>query len=194
MSLLEPAAVVVTLAAVYLTARERIWCWPVALVSVTLYALVFYRARLYADMGLQGVYFAMSAYGWWAWLHGGEERGRLEVTTASWRTRSGLLVLAAVTGAVLGTTLARLTDASLPYLDSTLTSYSLVGQWLMARKVIDTWVVWIAVDVVYVGMFVFKKLYLTSALYAVFLGLAAMGFIQWRRSMAKADAVGEAAA
>lgn len=193
MSLLEPAAVVVTLAAVYLTARERIWCWPVALVSVTLYALVFYRARLYADMGLQGVYFAMSAYGWWAWLHGGEERGRLEVTTASWRTRSGLLVLAAVTGAVLGTTLARLTDASLPYLDSTLTSYSLVGQWLMARKVIDTWVVWIAVDVVYVGMFVVKKLYLTSALYAVFLGLAAMGFIQWRRSMAKADAVGEAA-
>lgn len=194
MSLLEPAAVVVTLAAVYLTARERIWCWPVALVSVTLYALVFYRARLYADMGLQGVYFAMSAYGWWAWLHGGEERGRLEVTTASWRTRSGLLVLAAVTGAVLGTTLARLTDASLPYLDSTLTSYSLVGQWLMARKVIDTWVVWIAVDVVYVGMFVFKKLYLTSALYAVFLGLAAMGFIQWRRSMAKAGLVGEAAA
>ena len=80
MTIFEWIAVVVTLLAVYLTARQVIWCWPTSLVSVVMSAVVFYQARLYADMGLQTVYFALALYGWWAWLHGGEDHGRLEVS------------------------------------------------------------------------------------------------------------------
>ena len=88
---LEYFAVVVTLVAVYLTARQIIWCWPLGMVSVVLYAAVFFQAKLYADMGLQGLYFALAAYGWWAWLHGGKDHGELRVSLASNRMRVGLI-------------------------------------------------------------------------------------------------------
>jgi nicotinamide mononucleotide transporter len=185
MNALELVAVVVTLVAVYLTARQVIWCWPLAMVSVILYGIVFFQAKLYADMGLQAIYFVLAAYGWWAWLYGGEDHGELRVTLASWPLRSGLVVLGAAAGLVLGLTLHRLTDAALPFMDSTLTSFSIIGQWLQTRKILEAWLLWIAVDVFYVGMFIFKGLYLTAGLYAVFLYLAALGFVSWRRSMAE---------
>lgn len=183
MTLIELVAVLVTIAAVYLTARQVIWCWPLALVSVTLYAVVFYDARLYADMGLQAIYFALAIYGWWAWLHGGEDHSELRVSLASWPARIGLLVFGVIAGAALGMALHRFTNASLPFMDSSLSSFSIIGQWMQTRKFLEAWLLWIAVDVFYVGMFVFKGLYLTAGLYAVFLYLAAVGFISWRRSM-----------
>jgi len=181
--LLEAVAVVLTLVAVYLTAREVIWCWPLGMVSVVLYALVFYHARLYADMGLQGLYFALAAYGWWAWLHGGAGHGELEVSLATPAMRVGVVVAGALGGVLLGGLLTRYTNASLPFMDSLLTSFSIAGQWMQTRKLLESWLLWLAVDVLYVGMFLFKKLYLTAGLYAVFLVLAAMGFAHWRRSL-----------
>lgn len=180
---IEWVAVAVTLVAVYLTTRQSIWCWPLGMVSVTLYALVFYRARLYADMGLQGLYFALSAYGWWAWLHGGEDHGELAVTRASTRTRALLAAIAVAAGVALGQTLSRLTDASLPFMDSLLTTFSIAAQWMQTRKLLEAWLVWLAVDVLYVGMFLYKGLYPTAGLYALFLLLAVRGFVEWRRSM-----------
>jgi nicotinamide mononucleotide transporter len=189
MSPLEIIAVVVTLAAVYLTARQVIWCWPLAMVSVTLYAVVFYQAKLYADMGLQGLYFVLSAYGWWAWLHGGEDHAALRVSLASPRLRLFLAGLGAVTGLGLGMLLRRFTDASLPFMDSTLTTFSVVAQWMQTRKLLETWLIWLAVDVLYVGMFLYKGLYPTALLYAVFLYLAGLGFVEWHRSMESSGAV-----
>jgi nicotinamide mononucleotide transporter len=187
-TVLELVAVIVTVAAVYLTTRQIIWCWPTALVSVSLYAVVFFRAKLYADMGLQAIYFAISLYGWWAWLHGGEDDGELEVSLTSPRARSALLTIGAVTGLLLGLTLSRLTDASLPFMDSTLSSFSIVAQWMQTRKLLETWLLWLAVDIFYVGMFLYKGLYLTAGLYAVFLYLAGLGFVRWRRSMTESAA------
>jgi nicotinamide mononucleotide transporter len=189
MTALELVAVVVTVAAVYLTVRQIIWCWPLAMVSVTLYAVVFYRARLYADMGLQGIYFALAAYGWWAWLHGAEDHGKLRVSLAAWPTRFSLLLLGAVAGFLLGLTLHRFTDASLPFMDSTLSSFSIIAQWMQTRKLLEAWLVWLAVDVFYVGMFLYKGLFLTAGLYAVFLYLAVLGLVAWRRSMADTRAI-----
>jgi nicotinamide mononucleotide transporter len=183
LSLLELAAVVVTLLAVYLTTRQIISCWPLAMVSVTLYAIVFYDARLYADMGLQGLYFGLAVYGWWAWVHGGKGRGKLEVSRTSRRTRALLILVAALGGILLGQTLARFTNASLPFMDSMLTSFSIAAQWMQTRKLLECWLLWLVVDVCYVGMFGYKELYLTAGLYAVFLVLAALGFAEWRRSM-----------
>ena len=162
--------------------------------NVVLYAIVFYEAKLYADMGLQVVYVALSVYGWYEWLHGGENRTELHVTRTGPRL-GALLALIAVAGSVLlGTLLHRATDASLPFMDSALSSTSLVAQWMMTRKKLENWLVWSAVDVLYIGMFIYKGLYLTSALYAVFLALAVRGYVEWRRSMTAATTAAAAAA
>ena len=180
---LEIIAVVVTLAAVYLTVRQIIWCWPLGMVSVVLYAAVFYQSKLYADMGLQVLYFALAVYGWWAWLHGSEDHGRLAVSRTSLAMFGSLALIGTLAAIVMGQTLYRLTDASLPFMDSALTSFSIVAQWMQTRKKLEAWLIWLAVDVFYVGMFLYKGLYPTAGLYALFLYLAFMGFVEWRRSM-----------
>lgn len=190
MSALELFAALFGAISVYLSVRENIWSWPTAIVNVLLYVLVFYGAKLYADMGLQVVYAVISAYGWYHWLHGGADRGILHVSRTP---RRETLLLAATTvagAAVLGTIFARTTDASLPYLDSSLTATSLAAQWMMTRKYVENWLVWIAVDIVYVPMFIYKKLYPTAALYALFLVLATMGWMRWRRSLQERGAAG----
>ena len=179
----EVLAVVTGIISVYLSTRENIWSWPTALVNVSLYFVVFYEAKLYADMGLQVVYFVLSLYGWYEWLYGGENRTELHVSRTSRVLGVRLLAIGVACAAVLGTALARFTDAALPYVDSATTSTSLVAQWMMTRKILENWAVWVAVDIVYIGMFVFKGLYLTAVLYAVFLVLAIMGYVQWKRSL-----------
>ena len=194
MNWLEATAVAFGIVSVYLSVRQNIWSWPTALVDVALYFHVFRDARLYADMGLQLIYFVLSLYGWYEWLYGGEHRSELRVSRATPRMTVSLVVIAAVSVAVLGTLLARSTDAALPYMDSTTTSTSLVAQWMMTRKVLENWAVWMAVDVAYVGMFIYKALYLTAGLYAVFFVLAAMGYAQWRRSYLADHASGDGVA
>jgi nicotinamide mononucleotide transporter len=193
MNWLEPVAVATGIISVYLSVKQRIWSWPTALVNVALYFVVFRDQKLYADMGLQVIYFALSLYGWYEWRYGGENRTELKVSRATAGMAVALTALAVVGVAVLGTLFARFTDAALPYVDSATATTSLVAQWMMTRKVLENWAVWIAVDVVYVGMFVFKHLYLTSGLYAGFLVLAVMGHVQWRRSY-RADHAGSEAA
>ena len=183
MSSLELVAALFGAVSVYLSVRQNIWSWPTAIVNVGLYALVFFEAKLYADMGLQVVYAVLSVYGWYEWLYGGENRTTLRVTRTGARV-GALLALIALTGAaLLGVALRGATDATLPFMDSFLSSTSLVAQWMMTRKKLENWLVWIGVDVLYVGMFIYKHLYITAALYTVFLALAVRGFVDWRRSM-----------
>ena len=153
------------------------------MVNAALYFVVFYRAGLYSDMGLQVVYFVLSLYGWYEWLYGGEGRTELTVSHATPRHWVILLGVGVVVWYALGAITSRLPGAALPYLDAATVATSLLAQWMMTRKLLENWLVWITVDVVYVGMFVFKKLYLTAGLYALFLALAVMGYVQWRRTM-----------
>lgn len=188
MSPYEAVGVLFGVVSVYLTVRESIWCWPTGLVNVGLFILVFAQARLYADMGLQVVYVALCLYGWWEWLHGGPDRGTLAVSRTP-RPALGLLAVAGTAGAaLLGYALHRHTDASIPFWDSLTAAFSLVAQYMLTRKWLENWVVWIAVDVVYVGIYLHKALYLTAGLYTVFLVLAVLGLRQWRRSLAAAPA------
>ena len=179
---LESAAVAFGIISVFLSVRQNIWSWPTAIVNVLLYVVVFRDAKLYADMGLQVVYFALSLYGWYEWLHGRANRTELKVSRATGRLWLAVTAIAVGVVAVLGNVLSQQTDAALPFVDSATTATSLVAQWMMTRKVLENWAVWMAVDVVYVGMFIFKKLYLTAGLYAVFFILAAMGYAEWKRS------------
>lgn len=182
MSLLEVSAVVFGIISVYLSTRENIWSWPTAIVNVSLYSLVFYEAKLYADMGLQVVYLVLSVYGWYVWRFGGENRTELHVTRAPLSLLATAAIDAIAFAALLGFLLARSTDAGFPYLDSATTATSLVAQFMMTRKILENWLIWIAVDVVYVGMFIYKQLYLTAGLYAVFFVLAVFGYRSWKRS------------
>jgi nicotinamide mononucleotide transporter len=192
-SALELAAAATGAISVWLSVRQNIWSWPTAIVNVVLYTVVFWDAKLYADMGLQVIYAVLSLYGWYQWLYGGAGRTELRVTRTMPRVGAILTVIAAAGSTLLGTLLRHATDAALPFMDSMLSSTSLVAQWMMTKKLVENWLVWIGVDVLYVGMFVFKGLYLTAGLYAVFLVLAVRGYLDWRRSMA-VDALSPAAA
>ena len=174
---------------VYLSARENILSWPTALVNVGLYTVVFYEARFYADMGLQVVYFGLSAYGWYKWKFGGANRTVLRVSRATPRVWVVLTVVNLVAWIALGSLLSR-TDATLPWLDSLLSTTSLCAQLLMTRKVLENWSIWIVLDLVYVPMFIARGLYATAALYAIFLVLAFLGWREWKRSLASGGAAG----
>ena len=183
MSPLELFAALFGAVSVWLSVRQNIWSWPTAIVNVVLYSLVFHEAKLYADMGLQVVYAILSVYGWYEWLYGGAGRTELHVTRTRPRLAALLALIAIAGSAMLGVVLHRASDAALPFMDSFLSSTSLVAQWMMTKKLLENWLVWIAVDVLYVGMFIYKELYLTAGLYAVFLALAVKGYIDWRRSV-----------
>ena len=181
----EIVGVAAGILSVWLTTRQKIWCWPIGILSVTAFIAVFFEAKLYAAMGLQCVYVGLLSYGWYAWLHGGEEHGALRVSRVPPRLGAGLMVLAAAASGIAGYWLRAETDQVLPYLDGFATSFSLAAQWMQARKYLENWLVWVVVDVVYVGMSLSQGLALTSGLYAVYIGLAMLGWRDWRRSMAE---------
>ena len=183
-SCLELVAVIFGIVSVYLSVRQNIWSWPTALINVALYFLLFYKVGLFSDMGLQVVYFALSLYGWYEWLYGGAGRTELKVTRATARVWLAASAVGIVVWLALAQITSRIKGVALPYVGAGTTTTSLIAQWMMTRKILENWAIWVAVDVVYVGMFIFKHLYLTAGLYAVFLVLAAMGHFQWKRTLA----------
>jgi len=181
---LEIVAAAFGIVSVYLSVKQNIWSWPTAIANVGLYIFVFYRSRLYADTGLQVVYVILNFYGWYHWLYGGKNRTVLPVTRTARRIGLLLAGLVSAGAVIMGTLLATRTDAALPYLDALTTSTSLAAQWMMTRKLLENWLVWIAVDVIYIGMYISRSLYVTAVLYLVFLILSALGYRQWRTSLA----------
>jgi len=180
MTAIEGIAAACGLLCVWLTVRQNVWCWPVGLIQVVLYVGVFYQARLYSDLILHVVYIVMQVYGWYHWLYGGQARTQLKVTSlSSLGFLAWLLVVAAITGP-WGYAMATYTAAAAPYPDAFIAVASLAAQWLMARKKLESWYLWIAVDFVAIAVYLSKSLYITTALYAVFLVPAATGYIQWK--------------
>jgi nicotinamide mononucleotide transporter len=186
MNPVELAATIFGLACVWLTVRQNIWCWPTGLVMVALYIYVFFGAKLYSDMGLQVVYVFMQLYGWYHWVHGADDDNEpLSVTRLS-SARFAMTVAAGAFGiGGLGLAMDTYTDADLAYWDAATTVLSLIAQWLLAKKVLESWAFWIVVDVLAIGVYTTKELYLTSGLYAVFLGLAVAGLVAWLKSYRK---------
>ena len=186
MNLVELLAVVMTLVGIVLTIKEKISCWPVAIVGILAYLVVFVRARLYADAALQPIYVVQNLYGWWYWAHGGARgEGQAPIVTLRWRRRAAWLGGTAIVSLIVGAALARWTNAAAPYADAALSTTSLVANWLLARKVLENWWLWIAVNIGYVVLFWKKQLLLSAGLYAVLLALAVAGLVEWQRSRAR---------
>ncbi|MFY7836507.1 MAG: nicotinamide riboside transporter PnuC [Novosphingobium sp.] len=177
---IELAASLLGLANIALLVRRSVWNFPFALGSVTCTAIVLYEARLYAETGLQAFFFGANLWGWWLWK---QAKDADESTVpVGWLTRPERAIWAAVTAALsvsLGWLLHRFTDAALPFADSAVAGASIAAQILLSLRRVENWILWVAIDVVAVGLYLSRGLPLLAALYAVFLVMSALGLKQW---------------
>lgn len=180
-STLEIVATTTGLLGVWLTAREKIWAWPIGLVNVACFFYMFYEVKLYADMTLQVFFFILSIYGWIVWVtkrNGAKVRPTRRISPRF----AGILLVALFAGTgIWGYVLATYTDASIPYPDAFIAMLSLIAQMLLSYKILENWYCWIVVDVLSVGMYLYKGLNMLALLYVIFLCIAISGLITWKK-------------
>ncbi|HEX5418878.1 MAG TPA: nicotinamide riboside transporter PnuC [Gammaproteobacteria bacterium] len=194
MSLTETIGFALGAWCVWLIVKEHIWNWPVGIAQCAFYIIVFWSAGLYADALLQVVYIALGVLGWYWWLHGGSDRSALQVAHVPAIALLPLAAVSAVGTALLAAALAHVTDSTVPFWDALTTVLSLVAQFMLSRKWLENWYVWIAADVVYVGLYLYKGLFLTTALYVGFMALCIAGVLRWRRALTGSQKESRAAA
>ena len=180
MSGLELFAAALGVIAVWLTVKQNPWCWPIGLVMVLVYSWIFFEVKLYSDMLLQVIYAALQLYGWWQWTRAGDAHHGREVSRLGKHAVESGLAIGAACSLLLGAAMAHWTDAAQPWLDAFLTAFSLVAQWWMAQKRLQCWPLWIVLDCIFVGLFLYKGMYVTAALYGLFTLLAIQGWRSWR--------------
>lgn len=165
---------------VYFTIKQKIWCWYFGLLQVVLYCFVFYTAKLYSDVILHIIYIILQFVGWYNWKYGGSNKTELRVTimTNTIFLISSTVIITLCVGYMMQTK----TDASYPYEDAFIMVASLVAQYLMIKKVLESWFFWIAVDVVAIIIYAYKGLYFTTVLYTLFLIMAIMGYLEWKKA------------
>lgn len=179
--------------AIWLTARRRMLNFPIGLLSVAAYGWIFLQARLYSDALLQIVFAGFIAYGWIRWVRHLDASGRVRIAPLPRRRALVSSAFGVIGALLLGWSMHRYTDAALPWLDAALTAFSLVAQFWQDRRHIAAWWLWIVVDVIYIGEYIYKDLRITAALYAVFVALAVMGLRAWQQAAHMRESV-EAAA
>lgn len=174
-------------------ARVRPLAWPLAIVASVLYGLLFAAYKLYGEASLQLLFIVLAGWGWWQWLRGTDARGApLRPRQLAGRQRLQLAALTLALWPLLGALLDRVTDSDVPYFDALPTAGSITGQILLGRQYVENWPVWVLVNLVSVGLFAYKQLWLTVLLYALFVGMALWGWRAWRRLMADAPAAAPA--
>jgi nicotinamide mononucleotide transporter len=178
---------------VNLVARQVVWNWPVGILNAALWIVLFGTAGLYADSALQVVYIALGCWGWWEWLHGGADRTPLPVSTTTPREWAALAVIGVVATAAMAAFLDRFTASSVPWPDAVTTVLSLLATWGQCLKKLESWVLWMAADVIYVPLYHYKGLTLTALLYVGFFALCIVGLMAWRRDLRAGELAGAVA-
>ena len=168
---------------VWLAAKNNIWNWPFAIISVVIYIFIFFESRLYADMGLQVYFLGMNLYGWYFWS---KNKNNPQASRAISSITSKEILLSIIGISVftiaIGFLLHKETNASFPFIDSFCTACSLIAQLFLARKVLQNWLIWIFVDLIYVGVYFSKDLYATGLMYVLYIFIAIMGYLDWRKT------------
>lgn len=178
---LELISFVLAIATVGLNIRQNHWAWLLGIISSGAYGFVFFDSRLYGDMVLQLVFISVSFWGWYQWLHPDNGAPVLPVTVLTGRGWLASIVAWAIGFALIAWLLTS-TDTDVPNADGFLTAGSLVGQFLLSRKKLENWIVWIVVDILYVALYIHKGLPLTAVLYGIFVLMAAAGWRAWKKS------------
>ena len=182
MSLLEAIGTLFGFANIVLLIRRSVWNFPAAMVMVSCIGVVLFEARLYAEAGLQAFFFVVNLYGWWLWTRAGGMKHAVSVRWLSWRARIAWAAATAAVSVTLGWALSRYTDAALPMADSAVTGMSIAAQFLLSFRLIENWVLWIAVDVLAIGLYVTRELHLLAVLYVAFLVLSIFGLREWQKA------------
>ena len=185
MNATETIAALLGVANVALVARRSVWNYPFAIAMVSLYGIVFFQHKLYSDALLQIFFLAINIYGWVIWRRAQGEEGEVIARSMTNMLRLGWLAIGIAATVIWSGAMAHYTDAALPWIDGPIAMTSVIAQILLSRRYWENWIVWIAVDIASIGMYWVKGLHVTTALYALFLGLSVWGLIGWRRSMTK---------
>lgn len=188
-SWLEIVAFVLALAMVVLNMRVNPVAWPLAIASSLLYCALFWNSRLYGDASLQIFFAIVALWGWWQWLRGTQADGSaLRVRAMGRHGRRWLIAVLALAWPATGLFLKSFTNTDVPWWDAFPTAASVIGQWLLGRKYLENWLAWIVVNLVSVGLFAYKGLWLTTLLYSLFIAMSFIGWRAWRRLMVPAEA------
>ena len=176
---LEVWAFVTGVVSLYFLAVERLEAWPVSLVSLVLYTVFFRKEHMYADMTLQVFYFVLTIHGWWSWAKGGSAHGVLAISrmrSLTWKWSTFVFVVLTS----IYTPIVTHFGGAVPFVDSVLTSASMVTQYLQNRKLIENWLIWIGINATYIPLYLCRHYYPTALLYGLYLALAIVGWRQWR--------------
>ncbi len=180
-SLTEVAGFISGALCVWLTVKENIWNWPIGIANSIFFFVLFWHARLYASVGLQVIYVILGFLGWYWWLHGGENKSKLTIQRIS-RIHAAILVLITIVATYAMTMYLRRVSDAAPFLDATTTVLSLVAQYMLTRKMKANWWVWITADLIFIGLYISQRLYLTAVLYVIFTLMCVVGVIAWKKS------------
>lgn len=184
MQTIELIGAVIGLLYLYLEYKANKWLWPVGVVMPVVYVWIFFQSKFYADMGVNIYYFFASIYGWIYWTrHKQQEERELPVTHTPRRHLLPLAVVGVALFAAIAYILVRYTDSPVPYGDSFTTALSILGMWLLARKRVEQWLFWFMVNIVSCGLYLWKGLYPTSILFAIYSIISVFGYFKWKRMM-----------
>lgn len=184
MTISETIAFLLGLVTIWLVVRRSIWNYPFGLAMVALYFFIFWDAKLYSDALLQIFFFAIQLFGWWNWARAPQVEEGIAVESMGTRARVNWLAVTLVASIVWGLGMHRFTDAAAPFVDAAVAGLSVAAQLLQSLRRFESWALWIAVDVLAVGLYAWRELFLTAALYAIFLLMAVAGLIEWRKRLA----------
>lgn len=182
-TILEWMATITGILCVYLQTKEKIWAWPFGVISVSMLAYIFFGSRLYSDFILHLIFLVLNVYGWWYWKSSSQKSNSKKniVSAGTYDIYLGIAIVILGTGA-WGYFMATNTNADYAYLDAFTTSGSLVAQFALAKKILQNWQLWIIVDIVAIGVYSMKELYVVAFLFSIYLILCVYGYIQWRRA------------
>lgn len=181
---IELVGAVLSLIYLDLSIRQKVSLWFYGIVSSLFYIVIFFQTKFYADMSLQFYYVVISIYGWMNWKNGQSENGdELPTNQLSKRLTLNLVLATGLIYIVYYLVLSRFTDSTIPKADSLVGALSVVGTWMLARKLIENWLVWIFADALCVALYVYKGLYPTAILFVIYTVMAGVGYWQWRKKM-----------
>jgi nicotinamide mononucleotide transporter len=182
----EVAGTLIALLYLYFTIKQNIWLWPLGFISSGIYAFVFFRSRVYAGMVLQIYFVIISVYGWYTWWKGKTDISSSIPVQSLYNNRRlalKLFLLACLLFIILSQILVYNTDSDIPYFDAFITALSIVATWMLARKYIEHWLIWLVADSVSVGVYFNKSLYFTVILYTVYTLMALVGYKEWKKDL-----------
>ena len=180
---LDILTTILGLAYILLEYKASLWMWLVGFLMQALGIVLYYQKGLYADCGMEFYYLAMTIYGYWRWMHGGQTNQALPIRPLPRRLILPWLVLLVAIWGIIYWLLVTFTNSNVPVADSFTTALSLVGIWALAHKYLEQWLIWIAVDVVTCALYFYKDIPFKASLYALYVIIAFFGYFKWKRLM-----------